>query len=46
MSRGINREEFKRLQMADAKPIEDEDTDSMDEDQVVVKDHHGQSKKD
>ena len=36
MTRGISREDFKRLQMADAKPI-DEESDSMDEgDQVIM----------
>ena len=36
MTRGIPREDFKRLQMADAKPIMDEDSDSMEDDEVVV----------
>lgn len=36
MTRGIPREDFKRLQMADAKSIEDEESDSMEDDEVVV----------
>lgn len=32
--------------MADAKPLDDEDSDSMDEDAVIVKSHTGHKQKD